>query len=474
MENLFRTFLDAPKGIKYKLTVAFALMSVIPMLVFGYLIIQYVFPKVSDIWDISIMVAFTIFLMISGFYLAKMIIYPVIKISAHAKGILEGEFDKKIDISREDEIGELGSSLNRLSTKLKQNMGELRGYGEKIKEINMEINRKVFALSGLLQINNLITSEFNLSEVLNLIIEKLAQLQQRGPAFVMLLRKGKGDLAIAAHANLTLPQPEKVTINPGQGLLGKVYASGLPLIIDTERSKIGNDKVLEELLPTNNIMVLPLASSGKIIGILGVGNNLSGFSFSEEEIEVISIFAKQIILAFENETLQRKTKELTVKDELTGLYNEKYIRDRLEEEIKRAISYQRPCSFIILEISDFERYRNAVGEMLVIDALKKIAQTFKESTSEIDKVARFSESQFAAILPEKNKRQSLEVAENIRAEISRFADSQKKSGDGAFLRINGGISSTPLDGETSIELINKALAYTEKAKEEGENKIVIS
>ena len=45
--------------------------------------------------------------------------------------------DNKIEIAREDEIGELGSTLNKLSSKLKDNMNDLRSYGEKIKQINM-------------------------------------------------------------------------------------------------------------------------------------------------------------------------------------------------------------------------------------------------------------------------------------------------------------------------------------------------
>ena len=62
--------------------------------------------------------------MISGFFLAKRIVLPVIKISAHAKGIADGQVDKKIEIAREDEIGELGSTLNQLSGKLKEKMNE--------------------------------------------------------------------------------------------------------------------------------------------------------------------------------------------------------------------------------------------------------------------------------------------------------------------------------------------------------------
>ena len=106
--------------------------------------------------------------------------------------------------------------------------------------------------------------------------------------------------------------------------------------------------------------------------------------------------------------------------------------------------------------------------------MKKIAQTLRESTTEIDKVARFSDHQFAAILPEKNKAQVLNLAENIRKEIERFGLSQTKPGVSISLTLSAGISATPIDGTTSVELVNKALHYIEQAKGTGANRIVSS
>ncbi len=474
MKGLFKSLSLAPRSIRHKLTVAFALMSVIPMLVCGYLLIYYVFPILKTLGGISLLFTFTILLMVSGFYLAKKIIYPVIEISLHAKGIVVGRLGKELDITGEDEISQLGGSLNQLSARLKENMGELHSYGEKIKQINMEINKKVFALSSLLQISNLITTTCNLDEVLQLVAEKLSQLEAQGPTFLMLLEKESRQLSMRVQTNMQSEEARQIRIKIGQGLLGKVFSTTRPLIVDTQR-KSAVDKELQKILPTRNIAVLPITSSGKVIGILGTGNNIEPFFFSDDEIELIGVFTKQIAVAIENDTLLRKAEELNTRDELTGLYNESYIRSRLDEEIKRAVSYQRPCSFIILEINNFRQYRDTLGEIVAERTLKKIAQTLKVGTTEIDKVARFSDHQFAVILPEKNKRQCLNLAENITKEIERFALQQKQDEPSAVvLTFNAGISATPIDGLTSVELINRALSYIAKAKGEGTNKIVMS
>ena len=466
MGQFFKTLSLAPKGIRHKLIVAFSLMSLIPMFVIGYLIAHYILPKIDSFWEIYLVFIITVFLMGMGFYLAKKIIYPIIEIAAHAKGIADGAFGEDLDIKEEDEIGELSTSLNRLSTRLKESMGQLRSYGEKIKQINMEINKKVFALSSLLQIGNLITTGTNLTEVFDLIVGKLSQLEQGGAAFLMFLDEKSGELIMRGQANIEREGINvEVKIKTGEGPLGKVFSNNKLLIIDAQKGQRLVDENLKKILQTKNIVVLPITSSGKVIGILGTGNNVTNFLFTDDVIELIGVFAKQVAVAVENDMLMSKTEELNVRDKLTGLYNESYIRNRLDEEIKRAISYQRPCSFIIFEVNNFQRYQRVFGEIDAQKALKKIAQTLKMSTSEIDKTARFNDNQFAVLLPEKNKRQSLNLAENIKKEIERFASKKQTEPDTSVsLSMSAGISAVPIDGTTALELINKALNYIEQLK----------
>lgn len=472
MDRFLKTLSLAPRSIRHKLTVAFALMSLIPILVCGYFVAFYIFPMVETIWDIYLILIITLFLMLLGCFLARKMIYPLVEISAHVKLMAEGDrLDKVLEVEGEDEIGELSGSLNRLSTRLNENMSELRSYGKKIKQINMEINKKVFALSSLLQIGNLITMACNLDEVFGLIVEKLSQLESGGPAFLMLLDEASGQLRIRTQVNVDAKEIGKVNI--GRGPLGDVFQSARNLVIDAQKRPKNIDQALLEALQAKNIAVVPVASSGKVIGILGVGNKTDNFLFLDDEVELIGVFAKQVSVALENDQLMRKTKELTVRDELTGLYNEGYIRSRLDEEIKRATSYQRPCSFVILEVDNFKRFRDLSGEIEAEQSLKKIAQTLKESTTDTDKVGRFSDHQFAMILPEKNKHQSFNLAENIRKEIERFGLKQKiTSASVSPLTLSGGISATPIDGTSSVELVNKVLYDIEKAKGLGANKIV--
>ena len=181
------------------------------------------------------------------------------------------------------------------------------------------------------------------------------------------------------------------------------------------------------------------------------------------------MFVKQIAIAIENILLANQIEKLEVIDNLTGLYNYTYIHERLDEEIKRAISFQRPCAFILFAIDGFREYYDSFGYLAAENALIKLALILKENTREVDKAARFGDHEFAVILPERNKRQAIEVAESIRLKIefifSEEEDVLKK------LTCTGAVTENPVDGITAKDLIEKAKVILESAKKQGKNRI---
>jgi len=63
-------------------------------------------------------------------------------LAKNARGLVEGQIVPELAVEREDEIGDLSASLNLLTSRLNKNMSELKSYEQRIREINMEINRK--------------------------------------------------------------------------------------------------------------------------------------------------------------------------------------------------------------------------------------------------------------------------------------------------------------------------------------------
>ncbi|HRZ67765.1 MAG TPA: HAMP domain-containing protein, partial [Candidatus Omnitrophota bacterium] len=162
-----------PAGLRYKLTVAFVLMSLIPLAICVYLFFNYILPFLNLIGDptvrnvlgnpnaalkdVSMVLVITIIIALLGFKIIKDIVSPIIDMAIKAKDIAKGDLSSSINVKSEDEIGELGSTLNVLTRRIRENMDELRSYGERTKEINVEISKKVLVLSSLLQVSSLIT-----------------------------------------------------------------------------------------------------------------------------------------------------------------------------------------------------------------------------------------------------------------------------------------------------------------------------
>lgn len=148
-----------------------------------------------------------------------------------------------------------------------------------------------------------------------------------------------------------------------------------------------------------------------------------------------------------------KIEELTIIDELTNLYNQKYIKGRLNEEIERAITFQHPCSLIFLKVDKIEPYSKEA-------LLPEIALVLRKNADNIDKVGRFEGEKFVLILPEKSKKRALELAEKIKEDVQGIKEE---------LTISIGVSSNPLDSNSAEGLLNKAEIAMQEAIGEGGN-----
>ena len=133
--------------------------------------------------------------------------------------------------------------------------------------------------------------------------------------------------------------------------------------------------------------------------------------------------------------------------------------------------YQRPCGYLLVDIDDFKNFYINYGEAKSEEFLKEVGTILRGSVIEIDKVGRLSGDKFAVILPEKNKRQSAHVAEDIRKKIEDNIGKAIKSDN--KLTVSIGVSENPIDGSTADELMEKAERLVRNAKSLGKNRVVV-
>lgn len=117
----------------------------------------------------------------------------------------------------------------------------------------------------------------------------------------------------------------------------------------------------------------------------------------------------------EQKRLEYELKEMSIKDSLTGLYNQRYFYDRLETEIERSKRQGHPLSLLLFDVDQFKSYNDRHGHLEGDRVLKTVGEVVLECTREhVDIGFRYGGDEFTVILPEANEAVARTIAERIR------------------------------------------------------------
>lgn len=459
------------RSIRQKMIIAFQLMSILPFLVCAYLVSNYILPKFGFKIDILASLLISIFVAIVGLLVIKEVFDRLTLMTKEARVMASGDISHKLEIQNNDEVGELGNVLNQLTNRIRGNMDELKTYSEKTAEINLEIQKKIVVLSNLLQVSSLISQEEKFENILKIAVEKSRLLANSDTAFLLFKEDGKESFLVKVADGEGSHYLVTVKVDSSEDLYTQVFNLNKLLILDKQNlvnSQLGADFFAK--FQIKNCLAMPIFLRDKVKAVLGVANSRENFLYTKDDIELLDIFSKQIAIAIENDILAHRVEKLETKDILTGLYNKNFIANRLQEEIKRAIVYQRPCSFVVFDIDNFKSYREKLGLISAEMALKKIAVLISECITEVDRVGRTGDDEFSLILPERNKRQGKEVAEQICKKIQAAFPVDADSDKG--ITMSAGVAENPLDGVNAQQLTQKAEELLKKAKIAGKNRVV--
>jgi diguanylate cyclase (GGDEF)-like protein len=162
---------------------------------------------------------------------------------------------------------------------------------------------------------------------------------------------------------------------------------------------------------------------------------------------------------------------LTIIDGLTGMHNQRYLRDYLDAELPRSAGAGRPVALAMMDIDHFKQVNDTHGHLGGDYALRELTQTLRRKVRGDDLFARYGGEEFALVMPNTDQAQASQLAEELRAVIA--AHHFCYEGNDFPLTISIGIA-TAL-GEpvlTSTELIQQADERLYQAKLGGRNRVV--
>ena len=168
-----------------------------------------------------------------------------------------------------------------------------------------------------------------------------------------------------------------------------------------------------------------------------------------------------------------KLERLSVHDDLTGLFNYRYLHNRLSEEFKRAERYHDPLACIIVDVDRLQAINDLAGRELGDRVLAAVAEVLLRSVRDVDVVARFGGDEFLVILPSTHFAGSVTVAERIWREVgdASFALSDKQN---AKVTLSLGVALFPSrDVRSKDALLRAADAALHQAKRDGGNRLCV-
>jgi diguanylate cyclase (GGDEF)-like protein len=219
---------------------------------------------------------------------------------------------------------------------------------------------------------------------------------------------------------------------------------------------------------TKSFMAVPMISRGKAIGLMHAGSTRMG-AFLDQDEKIFSILAGSAALAVENALLHQKTQELTIVDELTGLYNFRYFSRKLGTEVMRAKRYRQPLSVIMVDIDWFKKCNDTYGHLFGNRVLQDLAKRIKDSIREVDVACRYGGEEFAVILPQTKKADAQMIGERIRRRVESGETVSADKSSRVKITVSLGVATYPENGKTPKELVAKVDQALYLAKGRGKN-----
>jgi diguanylate cyclase (GGDEF)-like protein len=233
----------------------------------------------------------------------------------------------------------------------------------------------------------------------------------------------------------------------------------------------GEDAATGSIADEFAALCVPLIANGRLVGAVHATRKSGGVdAFTQEEARVVELVCGSLATALANALAYNDATRQTLIDDLTRLYNVRYLYQTLEGEIRRARRYGLSVSVVFMDLDGFKLVNDAYGHRAGSATLTEVARVITRSVRESDFVARYGGDEFVLMLPETSAKRALQMAERVRL---RIAGHWFKGGVGAdiFLTASFGVASFPEHGNKAEKLIELADAAMYEAKQRNKNNV---
>ncbi|HWQ15241.1 MAG TPA: GAF domain-containing protein [Roseiflexaceae bacterium] len=331
------------------------------------------------------------------------------------------------------------------------------------------VQRQVKELDALRATMTEISANLELDALLTAILERQVALLGATCGQVGLYDPDSGDLHVQVSYNMGQDYAG-TRVALGEGMMGRAALTRQPLVISNYETWPERMETYTTLGPVTAIAV-PMLAGDQLVGALTVGDSNLTRVFTEDDVQLLTLFAQQATVAIQNARLFAEVRQLATTDPLMEICNRRHFFTLAEHEFERARRYGRRLAAIMLDVDDFKRINDTLGHAVGDRVLQGVGERCRTTLRHVDVVGRYGGEEVAALLPDADWDSAHAVAERLRAALADLAPPGGVGIPPITVSIGLAVYEPPdsIDLETLIDRADRALYV---AKHTGKNRVV--
>jgi len=218
------------------------------------------------------------------------------------------------------------------------------------------------------------------------------------------------------------------TVSAEQGIAGRVYLTGETYVTsDAPADRFFNGELDQRTsYQTQSMIAIPVRIEQDVCGVLELINRRNAPSYSREDRNLLEIFAGYISISIQNVLDARQAQEIAKRDNLTGLFNDRYLHVALSEAIRGCREDGQDLALLFLDLDYFKRVNDTHGHLAGSQVLREVGHILRRMVAAANGIpARYGGDEFVLLLPRCDLEQAIDLAEEIRSALVETTFSSK-------------------------------------------------